>query len=55
MAINAEVVKGKLIITADLDGNTSSKSGKSTIKASTGGFVKLGDISYSLNVISTKK
>ena len=53
--ITAEIKSGKLIITADMDGNTSSKSGKSTIIASTGGFIAVGDIKYSLNVIKTKK
>lgn len=55
MAIIAEIKAGKLIITADMDGNTSSKSGKSTILASTGGFTGIGDIKYSLNIIKMKK
>jgi hypothetical protein len=55
MSIIATIKGNKLVIEADLDGNTSSKSGKSIIKASTGGFQKVGDYSYSLNVISTKK
>lgn len=55
MAITAELKAGKLVITADVDGNTSSKSGKSTILASTGGFQTTGDIKYSLNVIKTKR
>ncbi len=55
MAITAEVKSGKLIITADLDGNTSSKSGKSVLLASTGGFLAVADVKYSLNVIRMKK
>jgi hypothetical protein len=55
MAITADIKSGKLIITADMDGNTSSKSGKSTIVASTGGFVAVGDVKYSLNIIKMKK
>ena len=55
MAITATIKDNKLHITADLDGNSSSKSGKSIIKATTAGFQKVGDISYSLNVIQTKK
>ncbi len=55
MAIKAEIKGNKLYIEADLDGNSSSKTGKSIIKATTAGFQKVGDISYSLNVIQTKK
>jgi len=55
MAITAEVKSNKLIITADIDGNTSSKSGKSIILASTGGFISVGDIKYNLNIIRMKK
>ncbi len=55
MAVIAKIESNKLIITADLDGNTASKSGKSIIKASTGGFIAVGNsISYSLNVIAKK-
>ena len=53
--ITADIKNGKLVITADMDGNTSSKSGKSTILASTGGFIAVGDVKYSLNVIKMKK
>ncbi len=53
--ITADVKNGKLTITADLDGNTASKSGKSIILASTGGFITIDNIKYSLNVIKTKK
>lgn len=55
MTVTAEIKDKKLIITSDLDGNTASKSGKSTIIASTGGFVTVGDVKYSLNIIRTKK
>ena len=54
MAITATINGNQLTIIADLDGNTASKSGKSIIKASTGGFIKVGEISYSLNVIKGK-
>lgn len=55
MAIKTLIKDGKLIITADLDGNERSSSGKSVVKASSGGFQPVDgrpDIRYSLNVIS---
>ncbi len=55
MSITARLEGNKLVIEAELDGNSASKSGKSTIKASTGGFQKVGNYQYSLNVIQTKK
>lgn len=55
MSITATIKGKKLIIEADLDGATSSKSGKSIIKASTAGFQPVGDYKYSLNVIQTKR
>uniref|UniRef100_A0A6M3LTI7 Uncharacterized protein n=1 Tax=viral metagenome TaxID=1070528 RepID=A0A6M3LTI7_9ZZZZ len=55
MAIAATIKDGKLTITADLDGNSASKSGKSTIVATTGGFQSAGEFRYSLNVIRVKK
>ena len=55
MAITAEIKSGKLIIIADMNGNTKSKSGKSILLASTGGFMGIDDIQYSLNVIRKKK
>lgn len=53
--ITAKVEGKKLTIVADIDGNSTSKSGKSTVLATTGGFKAEGDIKYSLNVIKTKK
>jgi hypothetical protein len=52
--IQATVKNGKLTIIADLDGTSTSKSGKSIVVATTSGFVKLDGISYSLNVIKGK-
>ena len=54
MAVIAKIVDNKIIIEADLDGNTSSKSGKSIVKVSTGGFQSVDKYQYSLNVISKK-
>ena len=55
MAIIANIKDGKLVIVADIDGNASSKSGKSIILASTGGFISVGEVKYSLNIIKMKK
>ncbi len=55
MAVTAKLVGKKLVIEADLDGSNVSKTGKSIIKASTGGFQTVGDFKYSLNVIQTQK
>ena len=53
--IVADIKGNKLTIIADLDGNFPSKSGKSIILATTGGFLTYKDVKYSLNVIKTKK
>ena len=52
--IKATIKNNQLTIVADLDGTSTSKSGKSIIASTTSGFVKLDNISYSLNVIKSK-
>lgn len=55
MAIEAKLEGNKLTIVANLDGKTASKSGKSIILASTGGFLPVSaGTEYSLNVIKKK-
>ena len=51
--VTFEVVKDQLIITVDLNGDFGkSKTGKTTIVASTGGFVSANDeVSFGLNVV----
>jgi hypothetical protein len=55
MAVKAEVKGNQLHIIADLDGTSSSKTGKSTIVATTAGFQTIGEYRYSLNVIKAKR
>lgn len=52
--IIAKVQNGKLIIEADLDGKSVSKTGKSIMLATTAGFQSINDVKYSLNVIKGK-
>lgn len=54
--VTTEVKGSILTITVDLSKSFGpSKSGKSTIVAGTGGFVKVGPVSLNVNVISGSK
>lgn len=59
MSVHGELKGDKLVLTIDVSeaarkGATPSKSGKTVILATTGGFTRFGDVSVSLNATLPK-